>query len=117
MSTIAIEDWVDVDADERYPGEFTAHVTRATAAGHDFFVRITPGTSDSYRGPGFHTEIDDQGYGIGRQSWSLHTETVEEAKDRIPVELEAWYADRVAALIADTLAPFETPKPRLETTA
>lgn len=117
MSTIAIQDWTAVDADDRYPGEFTAYLTRASVAGHDFFIRITPGNPDRYRAPGFHTEIDDHGYGINRQSWSLHTDTVEEAKARIPAELEAWHADRVAALIADTLGPFEAPKARLEATA
>lgn len=50
--------WHAVDADDRYPGRFTAYVTAHTIAGITYRARITPGSADTYAAPGWHAAID-----------------------------------------------------------
>jgi hypothetical protein len=59
--------WSVVDADDRFPGRFDAHVTAITMGGIEFRVRITPGDRDTYLAPGFTADIDG---GRGHQ-WTL----------------------------------------------
>lgn len=114
---VTIERWAIVDADDRYGGQYQAHVARATIAGHDFYVRITPGNHDTYRAAGFHVEIEDHGSGLGRHYRTFHADAVEEAKRRLPAELEHDYADMVAAMVSATVAEHPVPLSRAEVMA
>lgn len=111
---VAIERWAIVDADDRFAGEYDAHIARATIAGHDFYVRITPGNHDTYRAAGFHVEIEDHGDGLRRHYRTFHADSVEEAKRRLPGELERDYADMIAVMTGATVPGARTPLRRAE---
>lgn len=86
-ATISIGSWTTCDADDRFPGEYTAHFSLATVDRHDFHVRITPGDRDTYRAKGVYVEIDDHAYSP-RLRHTFQAESVEAAKRRLPAELE-----------------------------
>lgn len=86
-ATISIGTWSVCDADDRFPGEYAAHLALATVAGHDFHVRITPGDQDTYRARGVYVEVDDHAYNP-RLRHTFQAVSVEEAKRRLPAELE-----------------------------
>jgi hypothetical protein len=69
-------EWHAVDADDRWPGRWTAHT--ATVHARTYLIRITPGDHATYLAPGFYANIDG-GYG---QHWAINTRTLDEAKRR-----------------------------------
>jgi hypothetical protein len=58
-----------VDADNRWPGRWTAHTASVHAHGRTYLIRITPGDHATYLAPGFYADIDG-GYG---QHWAINT--------------------------------------------
>jgi hypothetical protein len=77
-SQAAPAEWHAVDADDRWPGRWTAHTASVHAHGRIYLIRITPGDHATYLAPGFYADIDD-GYG---QRWGMRTGTLDEAKRR-----------------------------------
>lgn len=71
-------EWHAVDADDRWPGRWTAHTTSVHAHGRTYLIRITPGDHATYLAPGFYADIDG-GYG---QHWSIRTRTLAETQRR-----------------------------------
>ncbi|MCK5927194.1 MAG: hypothetical protein KAG80_03275 [Nocardioides sp.] len=71
-------EWHAVDADDRWPGRWTAHTASVHAHGRTYLIRITPGDHATYLAPGFYADIDG-GYG---QRWGMRTATLDEAKRR-----------------------------------
>jgi hypothetical protein len=74
-------EWHAVDADDRWPGRWTAHTASVHAHGRIYLIRITPGDHATYLASGFYADIDG-GYG---QHWAINTRTLDEAsaaKDR-----------------------------------
>ena len=71
-------EWHAVDADDRWPGRWTAHTATVHAHGRTYLIRITPGDHATYVAPGFYADVDG-GYG---QCWAIRTRTLPEAKRR-----------------------------------
>jgi len=71
-------EWHAVDADDRWPGRWTAHTGSVHAHGRTYLIRITPGDCVTYLVPGFYADVDG-GYG---QRWGIRTATLDEAKRR-----------------------------------
>ena len=71
-------EWHAMDADDRWPGRWTAHTASVHAHGRTYLIRITPGDHATYLAPGFYADIDG-GYG---QHWAINTRTLDEAKRR-----------------------------------
>jgi hypothetical protein len=76
MITIAAPEWATTDADDRYPGRYTAHIARVEVAGLAFLIRITPGNRDTFTHPGFYAEIEG-GRGL---TWGMFGNSVEDLK-------------------------------------
>jgi hypothetical protein len=70
-------DFTATDADDRYPAQFTQHCARFTHSGIDWFIRITPGDSDSYTARGWHAAIEGS---HPSALWSAHVGTLEAAQ-------------------------------------
>lgn len=81
--TISIGSWSTCDADDRFRGEYTAHLALATVGGHGFHLRITPGDHDTYRAQGVYVEIDDHTYNP-RMGHTFQAANVEAAKLLLP---------------------------------
>jgi len=45
-------EWHTVDADDRWPGRWTAHTASVHAHGRTYLIRITPGDHATYLAPG-----------------------------------------------------------------
>ena len=71
-------EWHAVDADDRWPGRWTAHTASVHAHGRIYLILITPGDHATYLASGFYADIDG-GYG---QRWGMRTATLDEAKRR-----------------------------------
>lgn len=71
-------EWHAVDADDRWPGRWTAHTASVHAHGRTDLIRITPSDHATYLALGFYADIDG-GYG---QRWGMRTATLDEAKRR-----------------------------------
>lgn len=59
--------FVEVEADERYPGQFKSYVYE----NHDATLRIDPGNSSTYDAPGFEWSAQ-----VGYHSFSGHSDTL-----------------------------------------
>jgi hypothetical protein len=65
-------EWHTHDADDRFPGQFTAHcATIVTTDGREYRVRITPGDVATYLAPGWHADVRPLGRGQGWW-WTEH---------------------------------------------
>lgn len=71
-------EWHAVDADDRWPGRWSAHTASVHAHGRIYLIRITPGDHATHLAPVFYADIDG-GYG---QRWGMRTGTLDEAKSR-----------------------------------
>ena len=82
-------EWHTADADDRWPGRWTAHTASVHAHGRTYLIRITPGDHATYLAPGFYADID--GNGLVETAITLSGRTVAQAPTATASDGLLWF--------------------------